>query len=305
MKARLESAIGSLKLKNPVMPASGCFDWFPSHDGMLHPDQFGAVVIKSATLHNRDGNPPPRIAEVSRHGMINSVGIPSEGIEAYLRVLRGKWSEISTPVISSISAFSPEEYAKVAAILDKEPTVAALEINLSCPNLEHRIAPAQDAVLLKECVTAVRESTDKLIIAKLSPNVTNIAKMAEICETAKADAICLINTVRGMAIDIQKQKPVLGNIIGGLSGPVIKPIALAMVYETCSAVSLPVIGVGGISSPEDAIEFLLAGACAIQVGSSLFRDPMVVGRIIEGIDNYLTQHGYDCVSQIVGLARHN
>lgn len=303
MKISLESAIGSLKLKNPVMPASGCFDWFPDHDGQLFPEQFGAIVTKSATLHCRDGNPPPRIAEVSRFGMLNSVGIPSGGLPEYVQILRSKWSQVAVPVISSVSAFSPEEYAQVAAVLDKEVTAVAMEINLSCPNLEHRIAPAQDAVLLRECITAVREVTSKPIIAKLSPNVTNISKMAEICQLAKADAICLINTVRGMSIDIQKKKPILGNVIGGLSGPTIKPIALAMVYETCSTVSLPVIGVGGISSAEDAIEFLLAGASAVQVGSALFRDPMVVKRIIQGIEEYLLRYGYDCVSQIVGLAR--
>lgn len=298
----LACSLGEITLQNPVMNGSGCFDWFPDYGGYLHPDQFGAVVLKSTTLKAREGNPPPRIAEVP-HGMLNAIGIPSDGVDDFLTSLSRKWSRVNVPLIASISAFSAQEYAELAAILDKEAKIRALEINLSCPNLKHDILPAQDAALLKECLTAIRAVTTKPLIAKLSPNVTDISRMAMVCEEAKADAICLINTVRAMAIDIHTKKPVLGNITGGLAGPTIKPIALAMVYQVCQAVKIPVIGAGGISSAEDAIEFLLAGASAIQVGSSLFRDPLVVKKIIQGIESYLVQHGYQNVSQIIGLAQ--
>lgn len=298
----LACSLGKIDLKNPVMNASGCFDWFPDFGGYLHPDQFGAVVLKSTTLKAREGNPPPRIAEVP-HGLVNSIGIPSDGVDAFVKGLKQKWTNVNVPLISSISAFSPEEYAELAAILDKEEQIAAFEVNLSCPNLEHAILPAQDAVLLKECLCAVRNSTSKPVIAKLSPNVADITKMAIVCEDARADAICLINTVRGMAIDIYTKKPVLGNITGGLAGPTIKPIALSMVYQVCGAVSIPVIGVGGISSAEDAIEFLLAGASAVQIGSSLFRDPLVVEKVLTGLRAYLDEYGYASVSEIIGLAQ--
>ncbi|GIM48019.1 dihydroorotate dehydrogenase [Collibacillus ludicampi] len=302
MSADLRCQLGRLSLKNPVMPASGCFDWYPEHDGPFHPDELGAVVLKSTTLQPRDGNIPIRLAETPS-GMLNAIGIPSYGLEGFRTILREKWSRLKTPVIASISAFTPEEYAILARELGKEPTVAALEINLSCPNLEHGVIPAQDPVLLRECVEAVREATEAMIIAKLSPNVTDIVEMASISESAGADAICLINSIRGMEIDIWKKKPILGRGTGGLSGPAIKPIALAMVYEVCGAVKVPVIGVGGISRAEDAIAFLLAGASAVQVGTISFRDPLAMRKIITGIREYLDSEGYTSVTDIIGLAR--
>jgi dihydroorotate dehydrogenase (NAD+) catalytic subunit len=298
----LSCRIGRLSLKNPVMPASGCFDWYPEHDGPFHPDELGAVVLKSTTLQTRDGNIPIRLAETPS-GMLNAIGIPSYGLEGFRKTLREKWAQLQTPVIASISAFSPEEYAILARELGNDPIVAALEMNLSCPNLEHGVIPAQDPVLLRECIEAVREATDTMVIAKLSPNVTSISEMARISESAGADAICLINTIRGMAIDIMSKKPLLGRGTGGLSGPAIKPIALAMVYEVCGAVDIPVIGVGGISRAEDAIEFLLAGASAVQVGTILFRDPLAMRKIISGIREYMNSQGYRSVDEIIGLAR--
>lgn len=302
MSADLGCRLGRLLLKNPVMPASGCFDWYPEYDGPLDPNELGAVVLKSTTLQIRDGNIPIRLAETAS-GMLNAIGIPSYGLEGFRKTLREKWANLKTPVIASISAFSPEEYATMAKEIGREPAVAALEINLSCPNLEHGVIPAQDPVMLANSIEAVRKATDVMIIAKLSPNVTDIAKMARICEMAGADAICLINSIRGMAIDIYQKKPLLGRGTGGLSGPAIKPIALAMVYEVCGAVTIPVIGVGGIAKAEDAVEFLLAGASAVQVGTISFQDPLAMRKIIEGIQEYLDGQGYRSVSEIIGLAR--
>lgn len=301
MKVDVACTLGSLLLKNPIMPASGCYDWYPSSDE-IHPDEFGAIVLKSVTLYPRTGNPPPRIAETPQ-GMLNAIGIPSDGARVFIHEVRTKWSQVTVPVIASISAASPQEYAEVAALLDKEPAIAALEINLSCPNLHHNITPAQDPELLKECLSAVRQATTKVIIAKLSPNVTSIAKMAAICEAEKADAISLINTVRGMVIDIHARRPLLGNICGGLSGPAIKPIAVAMVYEVYSTVNIPIVGVGGICQAEDALEFFLAGASAVQIGSGLFRNPHAARTVLAGIEHYLTINGFSSIQELIGLAQ--
>ncbi|MHB1653834.1 MAG: dihydroorotate dehydrogenase [Desulfitobacteriaceae bacterium] len=302
MTINLNCRIGRLELKNPVMPASGCYDWYSEDDCSVHPNELGAVVLKSTTLKPRDGNPPIRLVEVAS-GLLNAIGIPSLGLDEFRRSLQTKWNRLTTPVIASIAGFTPEEYGLLAVALDREPAVAALELNLSCPNLEHPVLPAHDPVLLRECVRAVRESTAKTVIAKLSSNVTNVGDMAGIAAAAGADAISLTNTLKAMAIDIRTKQPVLGHITGGLFGPAIKPVAVAMVYEVCGAVPIPVIGVGGIASAEDAIEFLLAGASAVQVGTAMFRDPLVLRRIIQGIRQYLGDEGFSSVQEITGLAR--
>lgn len=295
-----EVAIGSLRLKSPVMPASGTFDWFGDDPLSTSVEQLGAFVSKSVTLKPQPGNPPQRVAETPS-GMLNAIGIPSGGLDVFMAEVLPKYEAFDTPVIVSVQAYSPEEAELMAARLTEEPRVDAIEINLSCPNLEHGSIIAQSTDLTAETVSAARAGTDLPLIAKLSPNVTDVAKIARAAEDGGADALCLINTVRGMAIDIVTRRALLGHIMGGLSGPAIKPIALHFVWECYETVDIPIIGAGGIVQVQDVIEFLLAGARAVQIGTATFREPRTMERVISGLEDYLASEQMRSLDDLVGL----
>lgn len=300
MSASCEVMIGSLRLKNPVMPASGTFDWFGTDAPGASAHELGAFVSKSITLEPQPGNPPQRVAETPS-GMLNAIGIPSVGLDAFVAEVLPKYEELDTAVVVSIQAYSPEEAGYMAARLGEEPRVDAIEINLSCPNLERGGIIAQSAELTAEAVSAARAATGLPLIAKLSPNVTSVVEIALAAEEGGADALCVINTVRGMAIDIATRRAILGHVSGGLSGPAIKPIALHMVWECYEAVEVPIVGAGGIARVEDVIEFLLAGACAVQVGTATFREPRTMERIIVNLREYLDREDVGSIDELVGL----
>lgn len=300
MSTVLNVNIGGLHLKNPVMPASGAFDWFGEEPAGLPVERLGAVVTKSITLSPQPGNPPQRVAETPS-GMLNTIGIPSVGLEAFLEEALPKYRGLEMAVIVSIQAYSPEECEVMAARLDREPRVDAVEINLSCPNLEHGQITAQSARLSMETVAAARGATGLPLIAKLSPNVSNVREIARAAEEGGADALCLINTLKGMAIDAGTRRVLLGHVSGGLSGPAIKPVALYMVWECYGEVEIPIIGAGGISTAQDAVEFMLAGASAVQVGTATFRDSRTMWRLIEDLEVYLEREDMKSVEELTGL----
>lgn len=299
MSTGLETTIGSLELKNPVMPASGAYDWFGSDPAQVPADRFGAVVTKSITLEPQAGNPPIRVAETPS-GMLNAIGIPSIGLDAFLADVLPKYRGVETEFIVSAQAYSPDECSEMVARLSEEPRVDAIELNLSCPNLAHGIITAQSAELSAEMVAAARRATHLPIIVKLSPNVTSIVEIARAVEESGADALCLINTIKGMAVEVETKQALLGNQSGGLSGPAIKPIALCMVWECYQEVEIPIVGVGGIATAEDAIQFLLAGARAVQVGTATFREPRTFTQIIAGLQDYLLEEESESVTEFVG-----
>ncbi len=291
-----------LLLKNPVITASGTFGYGMEYKQLFDIGKLGAIVCKGITLRPRPGNPQPRLVETAS-GLLNSVGLENIGVEAVVREMAPVWANWQVPVIANIAGADAAEYAAVAAGLEGVEGIAAVEVNISCPNvtsggLEFGTCPAAAAGV----TAAVKASTSLPVIVKLSPNVTDIAEIAcAVCE-AGADALTLINTVRGMAIDSSTGKPVLGNRVGGLSGPAIKPIALYAVYMTAQAVSVPVIGCGGIMCAADAIEFLLAGASAVQIGTATLKEPAASLKIVEGIEAYLDERGARDLSAMVGTA---
>ena len=303
-KVNLSINLGGLQLKNPVIPASGTFDLFGNNDLPYDTEVLGAVMTKSIFLKKRVGNPPPRICE-SAAGLINSLGTPGGGIEYLVKKKLPVFRKANQTVIVSIGGNGVEEFKLLAERLDKVEGIAAIELDLSCPCNEDNIIIAHDEFLTEQAVAQVKEISSKPIIAKLSPDVTDITKIARAAQKGGADIISLINTLSAMAIDIETKKPVLGNKVGGLSGPAIKPIALKMVWDVAQTVDIPIIGIGGISNSEDAIEFLLAGASAVEVGTAALINPLVMLEIIQGIEDYLRQQGYRSIEEIVGLAFKN
>jgi dihydroorotate dehydrogenase (NAD+) catalytic subunit len=292
-----------LKLKNPVIAASGTYGYGDDLGEMADPQGLGAIICKGTTLHPRDGNPQPRIIEVTA-GILNSVGLQNIGVEALVRERAPEWTKWSVPVIVNIAGDSIDEYAVVASKLEGVTGIAGIEVNISCPNvkqggMQFGTSPAAAA----EVTHAVKSATSLPVIVKLSPNVTDISAIAQVVEKEGADSISLINTISGMAIDIRKRKPKLGNITGGLSGPAIKPVALRMVYQVCGCVNIPVIGCGGIMSAEDALEFIMAGATAVEVGTANLVDPNAALDIIDGLGQYLRTEGILQISDLRGAAR--
>lgn len=288
--ANLAIEIAGIKMKNPVMVASGTFGFGREYSEYIDLNKLGAIVTKSITLKPREGNPPPRIVETPA-GMLNSIGLQNEGIEYFLKEYLPFLSKFVTPTIVNIAGETVEEYAELAKILSKETKVKGIEVNISCPNVKQGgMAFGVDPKLTAEVISAVRQSTNQPIIAKLTPNVTDITVIAKAAVRAGADALSLINTIVGMSIDIETGKSRLGTLTGGLSGPAIKPIAVRMVYEVAHATSVPVIGIGGIMSGNDAIEFFLAGAKAIQIGTASFVDTEAPVRIIKEIEDYVHRH---------------
>ncbi|MDN5344440.1 MAG: dihydroorotate dehydrogenase catalytic subunit [Clostridia bacterium] len=289
-----------LRLKNPVMPASGTYECGSAN--VYNPGQLGAIVTKSVAPVPWPGNAPPRLHETTG-GLLNAVGIPSEGVVAFREKVLPTLRQYDTALIISVAGETTEEFARVIQALEGEAGISAYELNFSCPNLGDGIPFGTNPDLLYQAVARARQETKRPIIVKLSPNVTDIALMAREAQKAGASAVALINTLTGMAIDVRRRRPVLGNTFGGLSGPAIKPVALRMVWEVAGAVDLPVIGVGGISNTSDALEFLLAGARAIQVGTANFANPLVMPQIINGIASYLEENGFSKITDIIGLAR--
>jgi len=291
--------IGSLKLKNPVMTASGTFGYGEEYTPYVDLNKLGAIVVKGLSLKPRLGNPPPRIIETAG-GMLNAVGLQNIGVKVFLEEKLPFLRQYDVSVIANIYGETFEEYREVAGALRSAKGLHALEINISCPNVKNGgVSFGTDPKTAAKVTAMVKDETSLPVIVKLTPNVTDIAAIARAVEKAGADAVSLINTLTGMAIDIKTRKPCLKNIIGGLSGPAIKPIALRMVWQVVQEVSIPVIGIGGIMTAEDALEFLIVGAVAVQVGTANFVNPLATMEILEGIRQYLVVHKIDNISKIV------
>ncbi len=294
--------IGLLELKNPLLPASGTYGYGRDYLDFITPDQFGAVVTKGVSLKPWTGNQPPRIYETPA-GMLNAIGLQNPGVNHFISEALPFLRQFQIPVIVNIVGKSVSEYAEVASILSDYPEVSGFELNISCPNVkEGGIAFGTCPETAAEVTRAVRQVTKRPLMVKLSPNVTDITLIARQVEDSGADAVSLINTLLGMVIDIKKRRPVLGNIMGGLSGPAIKPVALRMVWQTYQAVKIPIIGMGGITSAVDAIEFIMAGASAVGIGTVMFRDPESPQKIIAGIREFLVEERVLEISNLKGVA---
>jgi|SRR5690625_1418876 len=290
--------IGSLHLQNPIMPASGAFGF--EMEEVLDFNTLGALVPKSITKYPRGGNVTPRVCEVNG-GMINSIGIQSKGIDYYLEHILPEYEKFNTPLIASISADSVEEYAEMAEVISKVPSVSGLEINISCPNLKgNGQAFGMNADISYDLVKLVKEATDQPIITKLTPNVTNIQDIAIACEEAGSDSLNVANTILAMAIDIHSQKPKIGNVLGGISGPAVKPIIVRLIYQVRQVCSIPIIGCGGVMNAEDAIEMILAGATAVQVGTASFVNPLAMIEIINGLEQYMLDYQVNHMDELIG-----
>jgi dihydroorotate dehydrogenase (NAD+) catalytic subunit len=302
-RPHLQTVIGAISLRNPVMTASGTFGYGREFAELVDLNRLGAIVVKGLALNPVKGNPPPRIVETAC-GMLNAIGLENVGIEAFAREKLPFLRTLSTPVIANIYGTTEEEYAALAERIEGLEGVAGVEVNISCPNVKAGgMAFGADPAAAGRVVRAVRAKTGKTVIVKLSPNVADIAAIARSAVEAGADALSLINTLTGMAIDIESRRPRLANVTGGLSGPAIKPVALRMVWQAARAVRVPIIGIGGIMTAEDALEFLIAGACAVQVGTANFVNPRATLEIAAGIEAYLARRGIARVSDLVGSLR--
>ncbi len=287
-------------MKNPVMTASGTFGYGEEYADFVDLTQIGGIIVKGTTLHPREGNPYPRMAETPQ-GMLNAVGLQNKGVHYFVEHIYPRIKDIDTNMIVNVSGSAIEDYAETASIIDGLDKIPAIELNISCPNVKQGgMAFGVTARGAEEVVSAVRKVYHKTLIVKLSPNVTDITEIARAAEAGGADSVSLINTLLGMAIDAERRRPLLSTITGGMSGAAVKPIALRMVWQVSRAVQIPVIGLGGIMNARDAVEFLLAGASAIQIGTANFIDPCVTVRVAEGINDYLDRHGFKSVSEIVG-----
>lgn len=299
-KLDLSVKIGDLRLKNPVMTASGTFGYGEEFADFYDINELGGILVKGTTLNHREGNPYPRMAETPS-GMLNAVGLQNKGVNYFVEHINPTLLGLDTAVLVNVNGSTVEEYVKTAEIVNKLDNIPAIELNISCPNVKEGgmafgVSPKQAEAVIK----AVREVYHKTLIVKLSPNVTDIVEIACVAEDNGADGISLINTLLGMAIDAEKRRPLLSTITGGLSGPAVKPIALRMVWQVANAVKVPVIGMGGIMTASDAIEFLLAGASAIQVGTANFIEPTAAIDILHGIEDYMTRHGLTSINDIIG-----
>jgi len=294
-----------LMIKNPVMTASGTFGYGTEYTDFIDLARLGGIVVKGTTLHHREGNPYPRMAETPS-GMLNAVGLQNKGVDYFIEHIYPTISNYDTAVIVNVSGSQIEDYITTAERLNALPHIPAIELNISCPNVkEGGMAFGVTCAGASSVVRAVRAVYDKTLIVKLSPNVTDITEIARAVEAEGADAISMINTLLGMAIDAEKRRPILSTITGGLSGPAVKPVALRMVWQTAQAVKVPIIGMGGIATATDAIEFLLAGATAIEVGTYNFVDPTATIQIVEGIENYMLRHGFFNITELIGALNTN
>ena len=296
----LSVEIGKLKLKNPIMTASGTFGYGEEFADFINLNRLGGIIVKGTTLHHREGNPYPRMAETPS-GMLNAVGLQNKGVDYFIEHIYPRIKDLDTRVIVNVSGSCIDDYVAVCEKLSPLDKVAAVEINISCPNVKQGGMGFGTTCSGAESVTsAVRKAYDGTMIVKLTPNVTDITEIARAVEAAGADAVSLTNTFLGMAIDVEKRKPMLSTITGGLSGPCIRPIAVRMVWQVANAVKVPVVGLGGIASGRDAIEFLLAGATAVQIGTANFVDPQVTVKAIGYIEDYLKRHQITSVRELIG-----
>ena len=301
--ARLNVKIKDLELKNPVMTASGTFGYGLEFADLMPIDGIGGIIVKGTTLNPRQGNDYPRMAETAS-GMLNCVGLQNKGVDYFCEHIYPQIKDIDTNMIVNVSGSSPEDYAECAARIDALENIPAIELIISCPNVKDGgMAFGVTCAGAASVVKAVRKRYHKTLIVKLSPNVTDITEIARAVEAEGADSVSLINTLMGMAIDIEKRKTLLSINTGGLSGPCVKPVALRMVWQVAKAVNIPVIGLGGISTAEDAIEFLMAGATAIEIGTANFLDPAVSIKVRDGINAWLDAHGCQSVDEIIGVIK--
>ena len=298
--AALNVKINDIEFKNPVMTASGTFGYGLEFADLVPLHELGGIIVKGTTLLPREGNDYPRMAEVSA-GMLNCVGLKSKGVGYFCSTVSAKVTDTDTHMIVNVSGSSPEDYAECAARIDVLDKIPAIELNISCPNVKDGgMAFGVTCSGAASVVKAVRKRYHKTLIVKLSPNVTDIAEIARACEAEGADSVSLINTLMGMAIDTERRRPKLSINTGGLSGPAVKPVALRMVWQVARAVKIPVIGLGGISNAQDAIEFFMAGATAIEIGTANFIDPTVTIKVKEGINDWLDSHGCSSIHEIIG-----
>lgn len=300
MSMDLSVAIGSLRLANPFMAASGCFGYGVEYAELVDLSSLGAVVVKGLFLAEREGHPPPRIVETPA-GMLNAIGLQGVGVRRFVREHLPILRERRAVVVVNICGSTVDEYAEIARILSDEEGVGAIELNISCPNIkEGGITFGCSLTGTAEVVSAVRRVTRLPVIPKLTPNVTDVASFAAAAEASGADAVSLVNTFLAMAIDVETRRPKLSNVMGGLSGPAIRPIAVRMVYECARLVRIPVVGMGGITNARDALEFILAGASAVQVGTANFVDPFIWPKLVDGLVDYMRRHGVARVADLVG-----
>lgn len=296
----LSIKIKDLLFKNPVLTASGTFGYGEEYDDFIDVNKLGGIVVKATTATHREGNPYPRMAETAS-GMLNAVGLQNKGVDYFIQEIYPRIKKYKTNIIVNVSGSTIEDYVDVASKLNELENIPAIELNISCPNVKQGgMAFGTSTTAAAEATKAVREAYKKVLIVKLSPNVTTIADIAKAVEDAGADSVSLINTLLGMAIDAESRKPVLSTVTGGLSGPAIKPIALRMVWQVSKAVKIPIIGMGGIMNAKDAIEFMLAGASAVEIGTANFIDPQITMKIVEGIKEYLVRHKLRSVKEIIG-----
>lgn len=292
--------IGNLELRNPVMTASGTYGYGTEFKDFVDFSRIGGIIIKGTTLRSREGNPYPRLAEVSQ-GLLNTIGLQNKGVDYFVEHIYPEIQDYDTNIIVNVSGTCPEDYAECAEKLADLPKIPAIEVNISCPNVKQGgMTIGVDPKAASEVIRAVRKAYPKTMIVKLTPNVTDITEIARAVEAEGADSVSLINCLNGMAIDAERRKPILSMVTGGLSGPCVKPVALRMVYQVSKAVKIPVIGLGGISNATDAVEFMLAGATAIEIGTANFIDPSVTMKVASGIEDYLKRHNYQSVKQIIG-----
>jgi dihydroorotate dehydrogenase (NAD+) catalytic subunit len=292
--------LNGLQLKNPVLTASGTFGYGEEFMDFFDVGRLGGLVVKGTTLKHREGNPYPRMAETPQ-GMLNAVGLQNKGVDHFVDTIYPRIADYGTNLLVNVSGSTIEEYVETAKKVRDLPSIPGIELNISCPNVkEGGMAFGTSCPSAVAVVQAVREVYDKHLMVKLSPNVTNIVEIAQAVESEGADSLSLINTLLGMAIDVEKRRPLLSTITGGLSGPAVKPVALRMVWQVASAVKIPVVGMGGIMNAEDAIEFMLAGAAAVQVGTANFIDPTVCIKIIDGLTAYCQKHGFKAVRELTG-----
>ncbi|RUT79782.1 dihydroorotate dehydrogenase [Ancylomarina longa] len=296
----LEVNLKGLSLKNPVMTASGTFGYGEEFDDFIDIDRLGGILVKGTTRHHREGNPYPRMAETPS-GMLNAVGLQNKGVENFCNDIYPRIKHYNTNILVNVSGSTIEDYIETASMINELDRIPAIELNISCPNVkEGGMAFGTSCVSAASVVKAVRKVYNKHLMVKLSPNVTDISEIAKAVEAEGADSVSLINTLLGMAIDAESRRPLLSTITGGLSGPCVKPVALRMVWQVFRAINIPIIGLGGIMNAKDAIEFILAGASAIQIGTANFIDPQVTVKVVEGIKEYMIRHKVQNISDLVG-----
>ena len=303
MKNRLEVKVDKLTLKNPVMTASGTFGYGEEFEDFIDIGRLGGIVVKGTTGERRQGNAYPRMAETPA-GMLNAVGLQNVGVERFCEEVYPRIKHYDTNIVVNVSGSSIEEYCKVAEMLNELERIPAIELNISCPNVKKGgMGFGTNGEMAAQVVREVRRVYGKTLIVKLTPNVTNVVEIAQSVEGAGADSVSLINTLLGMAVDVERMRPMLSTVTGGLSGPAVKPVAVRCVWQVAKAVKIPVIGLGGISSAADALEFMMAGARAVEVGTANFIDPAVTVKIVEGLDEWCERHKVEDINEIVGIIK--